>query len=132
MAEQLVTNIMIPVASTPTALGYQVSGEFSGETEMATAINDGTTAFVTTTPTTQSWTMGCTVHVDDTTNTTLDVVVAAWENKTKLTGCEFDMIASGYNFAGDAYVSALSGSKTTQDFPTLSFTLTGTGALASS
>lgn len=130
MSEQLATNVMIPVAATPAALGYQVSAAFSGSTEMIAAINDGATAFLTKLPTTQEWSIDCEVHVDDTTNTTLDVVVAAWIAKTALTGVEFDMIASGYNFSGNAYVSDLSMSKATQDFPTMSFTLTGNGAVA--
>lgn len=129
MAEQLACTVKIPVAATPTTLLYQISGTFSGETEMIKAVNDAVSGFLTKAPTTQEWSVECEGHLDDTDSPALEVIRDAWTNKTKLTDCKFDATTTGWTGTGSAYVRNFRISKQTQEFPTVSFTLEGTGGI---
>ena len=132
MAEQdgALQVVKVPVSATPTALLYEITSELTINNTSKSAVNKGSTSFLTKFLTNQEWAVSGRAHLDDTANPALDVIRDAAVAKTKLTACECDSGATGWKAAGDAYIDQLGMSGPVDGFVEVSFNLLGTGAVA--
>ncbi len=122
--------LLVPVVATPTALLFEITSDFAGTTTSKSAVNKGTSSFLTQVLTNQSWSFAGTSHLDAAANPAADVVRDAWVNKTLLSDVELDTSATGWKATGDCNVDQFAFSGPVDGFVVLTYNLQGTGPVA--
>ncbi len=122
--------VLVDVGMVQTALLYEIDSNLDGTTSSKSAINKGSSSFLTKNLTNQEWNIGVSCHLDDVANPAADVIWDAWENKTQLDDVELDTSATGWKFTGDCNVDQASVAGPVDGFVVLTFNLQGTGPVA--